>query len=498
MRPLVVIRRIIQLAFFGLFFYILFSTTYPLHGKLPASLLFQADPLVMMITSISERVVLSGIAISLVLCLAAVLLGRFFCGWFCPLGAIFDFFRMFYSKRRQQAGKLPRQSRRVKFGILAILFLLALIGIQGAWLLDPLVITARFFSLNIIPAVTQAINQVFIFFIQKFGLYAGFYDFYRGLKESILGIHAYYFSHSLFVFLFTTLIIFSSIAIARFWCRMLCPLGAGYGLLARFARLRRYVNASCNHCNNCTRRCRMEAIAEAGVAYDSKECILCMDCIYDCPQKAVSFGFIAKAQAVSADNSSPRITRRQLFILLFAGLFSLGAKSKKEGPGMKRRVIRPPAALSEREFLDRCIRCGNCMKVCITNGLQPCLFESGLEGVWTPHLVPEIGYCEYHCTLCGKVCPTAALKPLTEKEKAKEVIGIAVIDKSICLPWSENKECIVCEEHCPTSDKAIKLKRVDPDAPSRPYVDKKLCVGCGICQTKCPINPVRAIRVKPL
>ena len=58
---------------------------------------------------------------------------------------------------------------------------------------------------------------------------------------------------------------------------------------------------------------------------------------------------------------------------------------------------------------------------------------------------------------------------------------------------------MVCEEHCPTPDKAIKLKRdtVKGKEVLRPLVDGNLCVGCGICQTKCPTSPIRAIRVTP-
>lgn len=139
------------------------------------------------------------------------------------------------------------------------------------------------------------------------------------------------------------------------------------------------------------------------------------------------------------------------------------------------------------------------MRICPTNGLQPAIFESGFSGIWTPHLVPEIGYCEYNCNSCGNVCPTAAIPKLSLVDKKKQILGIAIIDKNICIAWLENKECIVCEEHCPVSQKAIKFnveffngKRVP-----KPYVDISLCVGCGICQNKCPTRPARAIRVLP-
>ena len=136
------------------------------------------------------------------------------------------------------------------------------------------------------------------------------------------------------------------------------------------------------------------------------------------------------------------------------------------------------------------------MKVCITNGLQPVMFQAGLGGIWTPQLVPETGYCEYRCTLCGRTCPTGAIPALSQEQKMTVKLGLAVIDRSICLPWAEHKECIVCQEHCPVSDKAIKLDTYAGGL-AKPYIDENLCVGCGICQNKCPVRPIRAIKVNP-
>jgi ferredoxin len=432
------------------------------------------------------------------MCILAVFGGRFSCGWLCPLGAMFDCAR--FVRRARCAGKLPARGRRVKFILLLILAVFAVCGVQAAWLFDPIVIWARFFSLNVIPAATQAVHALFVFVIRKFGLYGGVYDLYHALKESVLGLNAYYFSHSAVVFLFTAALLASGIAVSRLWCRMLCPLGAAYGMLGRRPFVRRNVNASCTGCNLCVRRCRMEAIADGGKEYDAKECILCMDCVYDCPSKSVSFSLErAPAPARDVHESPPEgISRRSFLVVLAAGIIALRARRADAFSKTERMVIRPPGALPEEEFLDRCIRCGNCMKVCITNGLQPSLFESGWQGLWTPRLVPEIGYCEYHCTLCGKVCPTGALKSLPEQEKLCTKLGTAVIDRSTCLPWAKGEECLVCEEHCPVFDKAIRRRQEAPGEALKPYVIDTLCVGCGICQTKCPVRPVRAIRVEPL
>jgi len=168
------------------------------------------------------------------------------------------------------------------------------------------------------------------------------------------------------------------------------------------------------------------------------------------------------------------------------------------------RLIRPPGSCPEKDFLRLCQRCGLCMKVCPTNGINPTLGEAGMGGFWTPHLVMIQGYCEYTCTLCGSVCPTGAIREITGKEKIERPvrIGSAYLDRGRCLPWSGNGPCIVCEEHCPTSPKAIYLREglvKGPDNRERvlkmPYVDIARCTGCGICENKCPIRGRPAIRV---
>jgi len=165
-------------------------------------------------------------------------------------------------------------------------------------------------------------------------------------------------------------------------------------------------------------------------------------------------------------------------------------------------LLRPPGALEEQEFLKRCVKCGECMKVCTTNGLQPTLFEAGIEGIWSPVLVPRIGYCEFRCTLCGQVCPTGAIKRLQLEEKAKVRIGLAMIDKGRCLPWAHARPCVVCEEVCPTAKKAIwfedarvRDRKGNSLVVKQPRVDLELCIGCGICEAKCPVLGRPAITV---
>jgi len=140
------------------------------------------------------------------------------------------------------------------------------------------------------------------------------------------------------------------------------------------------------------------------------------------------------------------------------------------------------------------------MRVCLGNALHPALMEAGLEGLWSPVLVPRLGYCEYNCTLCGQVCPTQAIKELTQQDKKKEVIGLAHFDKNRCIPYARQINCMVCEEHCPVSPKAIVFEETKESTSEGqpiklPRVIAERCIGCGICQNKCPVEGRGAIIV---
>lgn len=490
-----VVRKISQWLFLALFVYILWSTTYPLQGFIPPAAIFTADPLIMGLTALAGRVILAGLVISLVMLLLTLVLGRFFCGWVCPLGTMIDA----AGTLNKRGSKPSPRASRIKFFFLAFIAAAALAQVQAAWLLDPLVIAGRFVSLNLIPAVTSVLDKLFEFLISTFRLYGGVYDLYRDLRSSVLGIEPRYFSHSLAILaLFLAILAYAGL-VRRGWCRHFCPLGALYALAARFALLRKET-AACRKCLRCVNACPMGAISD-DMSCRKGECIGCLSCVSACPEGKTRFVF---TPARKRETRAPAggMTRRQFFSFM-AGSIAAGFALPSlplTGGKKPRKVLRPPGALAGDEFLNRCVRCGNCMKVCITNGLQPMMLQGGAQALWTPQLVPEIGYCEYRCTLCGSVCPTGAIPRLTVEEKMRTRIGLARIDRAVCLPWKKGKECFVCEEHCPVAEKAIKLKEytVDGKTIRRPYIDLKLCIGCGICQTKCPTKPRKGVVVYPV
>jgi MauM/NapG family ferredoxin protein len=187
----------------------------------------------------------------------------------------------------------------------------------------------------------------------------------------------------------------------------------------------------------------------------------------------------------------PSLPRRQVLISLMGGCALLFLGKRSASNVCASDLIRPPGALPEPAFKDACIRCGNCMKACITDGLQPVVWESGWDGLGTPRLVPRIGECDEYCTRCGEACPTGAIRALSREEKRNERIGIARVNKETCLGWNDRLLCFICAEFCPYL--AISADPENKDVPC-PVVSEELCRGCGICEKQCPTHAIRVFR----
>jgi ferredoxin len=237
---------------------------------------------------------------------------------------------------------------------------------------------------------------------------------------------------------------------------------------------------------------------EPAVSVSRSECTLCLDCLVKCKADAMAFS------RASSLNAGPDPTRRQF---LYASGLALAAGGLLRIPsflrGRRKLLVRPPGA-TEDSLRQRCLKCNQCVRVCPTGGLQPSLVAEGLDQLWSPTLVSRVGYCDYSCNACGRACPTGAIEPLGLDEKRRFIIGLARIDEDRCIPFAENRDCIVCEEMCPTPEKAIVLddvSAVNSDGKTvivrQPRVVRRLCIGCGICEFKCPVEGRSAIIVEP-
>lgn len=164
------------------------------------------------------------------------------------------------------------------------------------------------------------------------------------------------------------------------------------------------------------------------------------------------------------------------------------------GSGVQRvgqRYLRPPGALAEKEFVRRCIRCGQCGSVCPNRCIRFFGTENGVGSVDTPYIVPREQACIL-CMKCGDVCPSGAIKSVARTAKdvlSKVKMGQARVDESLCLSY-QGKTCGVCYRACPLPDVALSVGRLE-----QPRVSSA-CVGCGLCERSC-IQMPQAIRVFP-
>ncbi len=459
----------------------------------PVSLLFRLDPLALLAAFFAPGE--SNLFLlwpALLLLGLTVVLGRFFCSWFCPLGALLDLLGGPF--RRQQLNFIGWP--KLKYYLLVVLTLAALCGLQLFGLFDPLSIFLRSLTLVINPVWNLLANGLFDWLYQaELPLVSPVADrVYPFFRDFLLAFRQPVFLLGLFTAAVLLVLVLLERLQPRFWCRNLCPLGALLGVCSRHSLLQRVPQTDCADCRFCSSRCRMGASGTQAV--HSAECIRCLDCLEFCPHQRIEFNFGTR----STDKFD--LSRRSLLTASVGGVLlaplaaaaPLSTKSRND-------LIRPPGAVIEEEFLRRCIRCGECMKVCIGGALHPDLLRGGAFSLWSPVLVARLGYCEYDCTLCGQVCPTGAIRLLQVKEKRKTKIGLAVIDKNRCLPFAQGEECLVCEEHCPTGKKAIVFERrkvlvgSDPQELLQPRVLTELCIGCGICETRCPVAGQSAILI---
>jgi polyferredoxin len=510
----ITVRRISQVLFFILFIWFCLVATlgerwWQLRGW-PVNWLLQLDPLVGLGTLLATHRLYQGLIWGLLTIALTLVLGRVFCGWICPLGALQQWVgylgRRGLTTNHQVRRNRPHPAQRIKY--LLLVFLLAaaaadfidyvldsirvdpvvagiltihvVVGVvlalrMGRWrtawkktatvllvlllmvlLHDALPITAWLAAslqtglLDPIPLMQRSVNLVFLPLVDNpVGVFSHAPRVYQG--AGLIGV----------LFL---VVLMAGLRIPRFYCRFVCPTGALLGLLSRWSVWRIVKGEDrCRNCRQCEAHCEGACAPTETIAHH--ECVVCFNCVDHCRHDLMGFG-----SGLSATESlrSPDLKRRHVVITAATGLAAIpmlrlaGLTGRSWNPAL----VRPPGALDESRFLQHCIKCGQCMRVCPTQVIHPTFLEAGVEGLWTPTLNFRTGTsgCQASCVACSRICPTAAIRPLTVDERMGRNayqdagplrIGMAFVDRGRCLPWAMDTPCIVCQENCPVSPKAI-------------------------------------------
>jgi len=412
----------------------------------PVNWFLQLDPLVAIATALTTHTLYWPLLWALATIVLTIIFGRFFCGWVCPFGALHQFVGYLGNRKKTTAQKIQlnkyRKAQCIKYFILIFFLFIAafpsLAVTLQTGLLDPIPLITRSFNLLLLPIIDRVANVV--------SVSARFYE-----------------GAWLILVIFLTAILLN-LVIPRFYCRFICPLGALFAIISRFAIWRiGKKQKDCTDCKLCEKSC--EGACEPSGSIRISECVLCFNCREDCKDEVITY---QTRPSLAGEITDPDVSRRGFVLSLASGIFAVPAVrlSNKLGSNWYHKVIRPPGALPEEEFLKRCIKCGQCMRACPTNVIQPGGIQAGLENLWTPVLNNRIGSsgCQLNCVACGQVCPTSAIRPITLAEKhglgefaeaGPIKLGTAFFDRNRCLPWAMDKPCIVCEENCPVSPKAI-------------------------------------------
>ncbi|MBN1788792.1 MAG: 4Fe-4S binding protein [Sedimentisphaerales bacterium] len=472
-------RKISQIFFLVLFIWLCVVTTLgnSFHNlrSWPVNIFLHLDPLTAIATVLSTHKLFAPLLWSVLTIVLTILIGRFFCGWVCPFGSLHQAIS-YLVHRKKSARELAdlhkyRRAQNIKYYILIIfLVIAALPSMETIYtgLLDPIPLFTRTVNLLLLPVADNSVN--FLSAIDRF-----------------------YQTAPLILAVFMIFVILNFF-IPRFFCLFICPLGALFGILNRFALLRINRNEKCTDCKMCNKHC--QGSCQPSETVKLSECLLCFNCLDDCGYHAIDFN-TKSADAIQAE---PDMSRRGFVAAAFTGLLTMPA-FRLAGATNSDNILRPPGSLSEEEFAKRCIKCGQCIRVCPTNVIQPAGIEKGLENLWTPTMNNRIGSsgCQLDCVACGFVCPTSAIRPLTLAEKLGKgkfedkgpvKIGTASFDKTRCLPWARNIPCIVCEENCPVSPKAIYTRTVFVSAFDKP-LNIESCTGNTIYLSRDPLPSQR-------
>jgi len=421
------------------------------------------------------------------LTLLTLLFGRVYCSVICPAGVLQDIFnRIACIGKKKKNGSLRFKYHRplnvLRYVILGVTAILAVFGLSElCLLLDPYSNFGRI-ATNLFRPVAVWTNNLLAEMLSKAGNYTLYNVSFRiasGALVAAVGAFA----------------VFAVMAYyrGRLFCNSICPVGTLLSIVSRYSLFRLTVNhEQCNKCGICERACKAEAITSKAGEIDMSRCVGCFNCLSSCSKSALKFRFAPlKARAQTSDFSP---SRRSFMVAGAAIAGSMPAISRAataiSSSTQNNLPVTPPGSISIDRFKKLCTGCHLCVVRCPSKVLHPAGLQYGFGYMLKPYMSYHNSYCNYSCTVCSNVCPTGAIKPVTEEEKAVTQVGIANFYIDRCIVNTEETDCGACSEHCPTQ--AVHMIEYKGTL-TIPKVEPELCIGCGGCESICPVRPERAI-----
>ncbi len=423
--------------------------------------------------------------------LTAVVFGRVYCAFLCPLGVLQNIFmrlsRIFGIKK---SNALQKPYPRIHYSIAVVMLMTLCLGsMDMIGFLDPLSIFGRIVAHLFKPAAL-VIHNVATSFLETFDIY-------------ILSVKKPHFVswpiYSVTVFSLIV-VLFFSLFHGRLYCNTICPAGALIGLLSSRSLFGFGLDGTkCVSCGACEKVCMAGCIDIKRMAIDSARCIACFNCLGACAKKAVTYDIVLKDKVKRAFFPVAHAPARRHLLLgsLTVGssmVFSLHPLTILSKTGLSENIpVLPPGAMSVARFRGICIGCHLCISVCPTNVIIPQASVSITPGFFTPEMDFNRGYCDLGCHACGQACPTGAIRAMPLHLKKGLRVGSAALNKDLCIVHVKKKHCGACGEACPT-------RAISPVEKMRvlfPKLNPDYCIGCGACEYACPAKP-KAIVVKAL
>lgn len=427
------------------------------------------------------------------LLLLSVLFGRIYCSVICPLGVYQDIIARiagWFRKKKSKRMSYRKADTMLRYALLGVVVLVFVTGSSFLLLLfDPYSIFGRIVS-QIFQYPIVAGNNLLATVLN----HAGNYSVYPVEQNPFIWL----------VFVVTAafwgIVTVMAAFLGRRYCNMICPVGTFLGLISKVSVFRlTFDNSACNRCGACERKCKSQCIESGSMKIDDSRCVSCFNCVSVCKKGAMKYNFRYKMEGPKTTVSATDQSRRTFLLVsgaVVAGAAFAGPKKmlRSRDSILDRKPVMPPGAMNQQHFHRHCTGCQLCVSKCPMGVLKPAVMQYGLTGITQPHMTFSTHvFCTYECTICSDVCPTGALRKMPLEEKKLTQVGIAKLRLNMCEVIVKGTDCGACSEHCPTQ--AVHMVPYK-NGLTRPEVNDALCIGCGGCESICPVKPYQAIYVE--